>query len=69
MLCQDLAPPEPYAILAEVLGGSGRDNLILEKGTRRLMRTHDRFWKLFANTGSIYAYLMYRQVNQSPASS
>ncbi|MBD5634630.1 MAG: YqzL family protein [Candidatus Eremiobacteraeota bacterium] len=33
------------------------------------MRTHDRFWKLFANTGSIYAYLIYRQVNQAPASS
>jgi hypothetical protein len=33
------------------------------------MRTHDRFWKLFANTGSIYAYLMYRQVNQPSASS
>jgi len=49
-------------------GRLGRDNN-LEKGTRRLMRTHDRFWKLFANTGSIYAYLMYRQVNQSPASS
>jgi len=35
-----------------------------EKGTRRLMRTNDRLWKLFASTGSIYAYLMYRQVNQ-----
>jgi len=33
------------------------------------MRTPDRFWKLFTSTGSIYAYLMYRQINQSPASS
>jgi hypothetical protein len=33
------------------------------------MRTQDRFWKLFANTGSIYAYLIYRQVNQPQASS
>jgi 3-methyladenine DNA glycosylase Mpg len=33
------------------------------------MRTNDRFWKLFTNTGSIYAYLMYRQVNQAPVSS
>ena len=31
------------------------------------MRTTDRFWKLFANTGSVYAYLMYRQVNQPAA--
>jgi hypothetical protein len=41
----------------------------IEKGTRRLMRTNDRLWKLFANTGSIYAYLWYRQVNQAQASS
>jgi 3-methyladenine DNA glycosylase Mpg len=33
------------------------------------MRTNDRFWKLFANTGSIYAYLMYRQVNGATANS
>ena len=33
------------------------------------MRTNDRFWKLFANTGSIYAYLRYRQVIQAPVNS
>lgn len=26
------------------------------------MRTAEIFWKLFANTGSISAYLMYRQL-------
>jgi hypothetical protein len=40
-----------------------------KKGTRERMRTNDRFWKLFTSTGSIYAYLMYRQVNQTAASS
>jgi hypothetical protein len=63
-----LAHPGPYAILAIVLGDYAVAN-IEKKGTRRLMRTHDRFWKLFTSTGSIYAYLMYRQVNQAPASS
>jgi hypothetical protein len=33
------------------------------------MRTNDRLWKLFATTGSIYAYLWYRQVNQTQATS
>jgi 3-methyladenine DNA glycosylase Mpg len=33
------------------------------------MRTSDRFWKLFMSTGSIYAYLMYRQINQPAATS
>jgi hypothetical protein len=40
-----------------------------KKGTRSLMRTSDRFWKLFTSTGSVYAYLIYRQVNQAVASS
>ncbi len=31
------------------------------------MRTSDRLWKLFTTTGSVYAYLIYRQ-NQAPAS-
>lgn len=30
------------------------------------MRTSEIFWKLFANTGSISAYLMYRQLHPSP---
>ena len=46
----------------------GRDNM-RKKGYCSSMRTNDRFWKLFTSTGSIYAYLMYRQVNQAPASS
>jgi hypothetical protein len=33
------------------------------------MRTNDRLWKLFATTGSIYAYLWYRQVNQTQPTS
>jgi hypothetical protein len=33
------------------------------------MRTNNRLWKLFASTGSIHAYLMYRQVSQAQASS
>jgi hypothetical protein len=33
------------------------------------MRTNERFWKLFTSTGSIYAYLIYRQSNPAPASS
>ncbi|MBV8749830.1 MAG: YqzL family protein [Candidatus Eremiobacteraeota bacterium] len=31
------------------------------------MRTSDVFWKLFATTGSISAYLMYRHLHRSPA--
>jgi len=31
------------------------------------MRTSEIFWKMFANTGSISAYLMYRQLHPSPA--
>jgi len=31
------------------------------------MRTSDVFWKLFSTTGSISAYLMYRQLHPSPA--
>ncbi len=68
LICQDYAAHEPYAILRKVPSDDAVATK-LEKGTRRLMRTHDRFWKLFTSTGSIYAYLMYRQINQSPASS
>jgi hypothetical protein len=32
------------------------------------MRTSDRLWKLFTSTGNIYAYLMYRQLNQTATS-
>jgi len=31
------------------------------------MATSDLFWKLFATTGSINAYLVYRQLHPSPA--
>jgi len=33
------------------------------------MRTAEIFWKLFANTGSINAYIMYRHLNPGPAPS
>jgi hypothetical protein len=33
------------------------------------MRTTELFWKLFANTGSINAYLLYRKTNPSPSAS
>ncbi|WP_317995427.1 YqzL family protein [Vulcanimicrobium alpinum] len=31
------------------------------------MRTSEIFWKLFANTGSISAYLMYRHLHPTTA--
>jgi len=31
------------------------------------MRTSEIFWKLFATTGSISAYLMYRHLHPTPA--
>lgn len=31
------------------------------------MATSEFFWKLFANTGSISAYLIYRQLHPTPA--
>ncbi len=31
------------------------------------MRTAEFFWKLFSTTGSVSAYIMYRQLNPSPA--
>jgi hypothetical protein len=37
------------------------------KGYFRPMRTAEFFWKLFATTGSISAYIMYRQLNPSHA--
>jgi hypothetical protein len=33
------------------------------------MRTSELFWKLFQSTGSISAYLLYRQLHPSPATS
>jgi len=33
------------------------------------MRTTDFFWKLFTSTGSINAYLLYRKIYQTPATS
>jgi hypothetical protein len=38
-----------------------------ERGTADAMRTSEVFWKLFATTGSVRAYLMYRHLNPSPA--
>jgi hypothetical protein len=32
------------------------------------MRTSEMFWKLFATTGSISAYLIYRRLNPTSAS-
>jgi len=37
-----------------------------ERGTADAMRTSEVFWKLFATTGSVRAYLMYRHLNPSP---
>ncbi|MGH7660909.1 MAG: YqzL family protein [Vulcanimicrobiaceae bacterium] len=34
----------------------------------RPLRTSEFFWKLFANTGSVNAYLMYRKLNPIPVS-
>jgi len=31
------------------------------------MATSELFWKLFANTGSIGAYLAYRKTNHTPS--
>ena len=31
------------------------------------MRTSELFWKLFATTGSVNAYLVYRKLNPSAA--
>ncbi|HZO93592.1 MAG TPA: YqzL family protein [Candidatus Baltobacteraceae bacterium] len=31
------------------------------------MRTSEIFWKLFASTGSISAYLMYRHLHPTPS--
>ncbi len=33
------------------------------------MRTSEIFWKLFASTGSISAYIMYRHLNPAPTTS
>lgn len=33
------------------------------------MQTSEIFWRLFKRTGSINAYLMYRQLHPSPATS
>ena len=33
------------------------------------MRTSEIFWKLFATTGSVNAYIMYRTLNPTPAAS
>ncbi|MGB8266521.1 MAG: YqzL family protein [Candidatus Velthaea sp.] len=33
------------------------------------MRTAEIFWKLFASTGSINAYIMYRHLNPGAATS
>jgi hypothetical protein len=33
------------------------------------MRTTDFFWTIFTRTGSINAYLLYRQLHQHPAAS
>jgi len=33
------------------------------------MRTSEIFWKLFASTGSINAYIMYRHLNPAPTTS
>ncbi len=40
-----------------------------EKETSADMATSDFFWKLFKTTGSINAYLIYRQLHPSPTSS
>lgn len=34
---------------------------------RTVMATSEFFWKLFKDTGSINAYLIYRQLHPSPA--
>ncbi|MGD0475780.1 MAG: YqzL family protein [Candidatus Velthaea sp.] len=33
------------------------------------MRTSEIFWKLFASTGSINAYIMYRHLHPAPTTS
>jgi hypothetical protein len=33
------------------------------------MRTSELFWKLFASTGSVNAYLVYRKLNPSAVAS
>jgi hypothetical protein len=41
---------------------------VIEKETREaVMATSEFFWKLFKDTGSISAYLIYRQLHPAPA--
>ncbi|MGH7684540.1 MAG: YqzL family protein [Vulcanimicrobiaceae bacterium] len=59
-------------VLCQVLAGAYggvtiRSSLVKKYGVRPL-RTSEFFWKLFANTGSVNAYLMYRKLNPIPVS-
>ena len=65
LICQDLAAifSGCYTHRADAHEAHRRQ----EREPPTHMRTSDVFWKLFSTTGSISAYLMYRQLHPTTA--